>query len=296
MDIKTSIFQKAFETGLLDENPVITRRIKSLTEFFSEQYSFFSPLDAEVIPFFGERRRHLTCKRKSIFIRPSFSDPIYTILFIEFISNLCGEEIVIVKSVRNLKWVELMEQNVTFRMKYKFADSLNPVDGNEVIYLLDQLQDYELMLKNCYVESLDKIIITDAEMFQRESKVLGTFLSERITITNDLGDCTRNSIVFSTSGEKVPDVKYVFLHTSPLEIFVEYPELLPKLFEGFVAKMLFNEVVVVDKVYSLKESKKSFLDSMPASKGKVKKLFNKVNREVNEKEIEKLFLNKLNEQ
>ena len=54
MDIKSSIFQKVFETGLLDESPIIIRRIKSLTEFFSEQYSFFSPLDAEVIPFFGE--------------------------------------------------------------------------------------------------------------------------------------------------------------------------------------------------------------------------------------------------
>ena len=55
-------------------------------------------------------------------------------------------------------------------------------------------------------------------------------------------------------------------------------------------------IVVIDKIYSLKESKKSFLDSMPAWKGKTRKLFHKVNREVNEKEIEKLFLNKLKEQ
>ena len=296
MDIVTGIFQKAFSSGLLQENPVIIRRINSLSEFFAEQYSFFSPFDVEVIPFFGERRRHLTCKAKAIFIRASFSDPIYTIFYIDFISNLCGEDIVIIKSEENIKWVELMEQNVSFRMKYKFSDSQKTIDDQDVIYLVDQLQDNETQLKSCYVERLDKIIITDSEVYIREKKILETFLSKRITITDDLSAATRNSIVFSKSGEKIPDVKHVFLHTSPVEIFVEYPDLLPKLFEGFVAKMLFNEVVVVDKIYSLKESKKSFLDSMPATKGKTKKLFQNVNREVDEKEIEKLLLNKLNEQ
>ncbi len=294
MDNTSGIFKKAFENGLLQDHPVIIRRLINLTEFFQEQYSFFSPLATEVIPFFGEKRRHLTCKKKTIFIRSSFYDPVFTIFFIDFISNLCGEDIVVVKSAENLDWVKLMEQNVNFQMKYKFSDSLKFLDDAEVICLVDRLEENELFLKNCYVESLDKIIITDADVYKREKKILESFLSKRIIITDDLGKATRNSIVFSKCSEKIPDVKYVFLHTSPVEIFVECPELLPKLFEGFEAKMLFNEVVVVDKIYSLKESKKSFLDSMPAWKGKSRK-FHKLNREVNEKEIEKLFLNKLNE-
>lgn len=293
--IATEIFHSAFDTGLLTEHLLQLRRIQNLKKYFQEQYAFFSPFHSEVIPFFGERRTHLTCRKETIFFRPSFKDAVYTVFFLEFVSNLCGEDIVIVRSEANQIWVDLLEKNPSFKRKFNFSDRINPALDRDKIFLLDQVTGDETILKNSYFETLNRIIIEDREVFEKEKSVLATIFSDQVVLTDDISQCSRNSVVFGKGVSSVPDVKYLFLQTTPIDIFIENPELMPPLFEGFSVRMLFNDVIVTDKVYSLKDSKQSYLDYMPASRFRPRNYFSKINQEVNEKEVEALFLKKLKE-
>ena len=215
------------------------------------------------------------------------------IFYINFLSNLCSEEIFLIKNEHNIEWLKFLEQDAGFKLKFKFSDKLNAgKNDKESIFLLEK-SSKECSYYNSYFENIDNIVIENKNIYKEQINDLHSFIGKNINITDDLNNMTRDSIFFSDSPNSIPDVKYIFSNSDPMDIFVNYPELIPAPFEKFTPDLLFNEVIVIDKTYSIKDSKQSYLDFMPAWRGKERKLYMNISNKVNEEEVEKLFLNKL---